>query len=372
MSHTSDVLITLNAESNLPRATICRLALEIDAWERGLGPAATIPFASDLGIPAAQLELALGCVRAARRAASRQRRRAEALGAVLVTRVDAEYPAMLGDLPLPPPVLYVRGALPPLPGIAIVGSRRVDAYGAEAATFFARDLAARGLAVISGFAVGADAAAHRGALAGGGKTVAVLGCGLGVDYPAGHRTLGDAIAAAGAVVSEFPCGARPQSWHFPVRNRIIAALAHGTLVIQATPRSGSLVSARLAMELGRDVYALPGRIFDERSLGPNGLIRDGAILVQHPQDIVDALPENARRAVPGPALTASANSADDAGLGGLAGDLLGHLIPGEPAPPEALAADTGRPVEAVQGALVELELAGFVRRLPGGVYVRRA
>ncbi len=368
MGHSSDVLITLNAESKLPRATICRLALEIDAWERGLGPAAANTLASDLGVPSAQMALALDCVAAARRSAPRQRRQAEALGATIVTRLDAGYPAMLSDLPLPPPVLYVRGSLPPLPGVAIVGSRRVDAYGAEAAGFFARDLAARGLAVVSGFAVGADAAAHRGALAGGGHTVAVLGCGLAIDYPAGHRPLGDAIAASGALVSEFPCSVRPQSWHFPVRNRIIAALAHGTLVIQATPRSGSLVSARLAMELGRDVYALPGRIFDERSLGPNGLIRDGAVLVQHPQDIVDALPEAARRSLAG----ATAGATETSGLGGLPGELLACLVPGEPAPPEALAASTGRPVEVIQGALVELELAGFVRRLPGGTYARRA
>jgi DNA processing protein len=369
MGHSSDVLITLNAESKLPRATICRLALEIDAWERGLGPAAAISFASELGVPAPQLAIALDTLATARRCAARQRRQADALGATIVTRVDAGYPAMLADLPLPPPVLYVRGALPPLPGIAIVGSRRVDAYGAEAAGFFARDLAARGLAVVSGFAVGADAAAHRGALAGGGSTVAVLGCGLGIDYPAGHRPLGDAIASTGAVISEFPCARTPQSWHFPVRNRIIAALAHGTLVIQATPRSGSLVSARLAMELGRDVYALPGRIFDERSLGPNGLIRDGAILVQHPQDIVDSLPEAARRAVSGACAPANA---EGSGLDGLAGELLACLVPGQPAPPEELAAATERPVEVIQGALVELELAGFVRRLPGGVYARRA
>jgi len=369
MGHSSDVLITLNASSKLPRATICRLALEIDGWERGLGTAAAISLSSDLGVPGAQLELALDSLSTARRAAARQRRQAEALGATIVTRLDPDYPAMLGDLPLPPPVLYVRGSLPPLPGIAIVGSRRVDAYGAEAAGFFARDLAARGLAVVSGFAVGADAAAHRGALAGGGRTVAVLGCGLGIDYPAGHRPLGDAIAATGALVSEFPCGARPQSWHFPVRNRIIAALAHGTLVIQATPRSGSLVSARLAMELGRDVYALPGRIFDERSLGPNGLIRDGAVLVQHPQDIIDVLPEAVRRALPGASAPPNEGHSD---LGGLPGEILGCLVPGQPAPPEELAASTGRPVEVIQGALVELELAGFVRRLPGGVYARRA
>ena len=203
------------------------------------------------------------------------------------------------------------------------------------------------------------------------RTVAVLGCGLGIDYPAGHRPLGDAIAANGALVSEFPVRARPQSWHFPVRNRIIAALAHGTLVIQATPRSGSLVSARLAMELGRDVYALPGRIFDERSMGPNGLIRDGArprpASAGHRRH-----PAGARPPSPARRLAAPARAAGGSDLGGLPGEILACLVPGQPAPPEELAAATGRPVEVIQGALVELELAGFVRRLPGGVYARRA
>ncbi len=362
----------MNAAPDLPRAALCRLALETETWGGGLSPRAAEDYAHDLGVAPDVLERALACIPAAGRLAAQQRKKARSLGAEIVTFIDSDYPPSLAELPLPPPVLHVRGRLPRLPGVAIVGSRRVDAYGAEASTFFARDLASRGLTVVSGFAVGADAAAHRGALSAGGPTVAVLGCGLGVDYPAGHRTLGDEIARCGAQVSEFPCGLRPQSWHFPVRNRIIAALSYGTLVVQATPRSGSLVSARLALELGRDVYALPGRIFDERSLGPNGLIRDGALLVQHPQDIVDTLPEAVRCALRATQAPAPAGTDADGMPDGLGGDLLGLLRPGEPLGPEALAQATAKAVEQVQAALIELELAGWVRRFPGGTYARRA
>ena len=222
--------------------------------------------------------------------AARESEAAERLGARFLVVGDPDYPAGLSHLTLPPPVLCVCGELPSGPAVAIVGSRRTDAYGQEVAELFARSLAAAGVTIVSGFARGIDAAAHRGALAAeGGRTVAVLGCGLGVDYPVGHERLGREIAARGALVSEFPCHLSPRRWHFPVRNRVLAALAAGTLVVQAAPRSGSLLTARWAVDLGREVWAIPGRIFDERSLGPNALIRDGAPLVQHPREILEAL-----------------------------------------------------------------------------------
>jgi DNA processing protein len=290
---------------------------------------------------------------------------------VILTPEDSGYPAPLRDLTLPPPVLYVRGALASeRPAVAIVGSRRMDPYGREAATLFARELAAAGLSIVSGFAHGVDATAHRGALAApGGHTVAVLGTGLGVDYPRGHRRLGDEVAGRGALLSEFPCGARPQSWTFPVRNRIIAALAAATLVVQAAPRSGSLITARLALELGRDVWAVPGRIFDELALGTNDLVRDGAHLAQAPRDLVEGLPswlrerlrpagDGERRADPRPAPL------------GPAGQVLAALVPGEPRDAEAIAAASGVGVEGALGALLELELAGWVRRLPGPAFSR--
>jgi len=185
-----------------------------------------------------------------------------------------------------PACLYARGSLSDGVAVAIVGSRRASRYGREIATWLAGELARRGLTVVSGFAVGVDAAAHRGALAAGGPTVAVLGCGLDVDYPRGHFELGRRIVHGeggggaepgprGAVITEFPCGVEPKAWHFPVRNRLIAALSLGTVVVRAAERSGSLITARRALDLGREVLAVPGAIFDRLSAGPHRLLRDG-------------------------------------------------------------------------------------------------
>jgi DNA processing protein len=310
-------------------------------------------------------------------AAGREREAAERLGARLVLSTDASYPAALRQLPLPPPVLAVRGELPgdpAAPAVAVVGSRKADPYGKEVAELFARALAEAGVTVVSGFARGVDAAAHRGALAApGGRTVAVLGCGLSIDYPAGHAALGREIAARGALVSEFPCGAEPRSWHFPVRNRVIAALAAGTLVVQAAPRSGSLVTARHSLDLGREVWAVPGRIFDERSLGPNTLIRDGATLVQHPREILETLFPGARPLPLFPETPAGSGPPPPPGPPGppgLPGDVLSALPAGSPRAPEELAEAAGLAVDQVLGALLELELAGLVRRTPGGLYCR--
>ena len=187
---------------------------------------------------------------------------------------------------------------------------------------------------------------------------------MGVDYPAGHRALGDEIACRGAVVSELPCGTPPRAWYFPARNRVIAALAHGTLVVQATLRSGSLITARHATDLGRDVYAVPGRIFDERSLGTNALIRDGAQLVQHPRDVLDALAAPAAAAPPPSRLEPEPPD-------GLAGVVLAHLSRGTEQTAEQLARAASSEVDGVLAALLELELAGRVVRRPGSTYARR-
>ena len=282
-----EVLIALNATPALGRPAVYRLAQEV---ERFLEMAAAGPalVGRALGVPLAQAAKALAALPGAAETAGREVERAERLGARLTTRLDPDYPAALAELPPPPPVLCRRGELPPGPAVAIVGSRRADAYGREVADLFARALADAGVTVVSGFARGVDAAAHRGALAvPGGRTVAVLGCGLGVDYPRGHGELEEEIAAAGCVVTELPCDLPPRAWHFPISNRVIAALAAGTLVVQAAPRSGSLITARHALDLGREVWAVPGRIFDEAALGPNGLIREGAMLVQHPRDLLE-------------------------------------------------------------------------------------
>ncbi|HBL27065.1 MAG TPA: DNA-protecting protein DprA, partial [Acidobacteria bacterium] len=271
---------------SLSRPALYRLAEEPDAW-LGIDESPD-RLAAAQGVPRTQMRRALAALAEAQAAAGRELEAAGRLGARLIVRGDPDYPPALAHLALPPPVLAVLGELPIAPAVSIVGSRKADAYGIEVAELFARALAAAGVTVVSGFARGIDAAAHRGALAApAGKTVAVLGCGLGVDYPAGHDRLGREIAGRGALLSEFPCHLAPRAWHFPMRNRVIAALAAGTLVVQAAPRSGSLSTARWALDLGKEVWAIPGRIFDERALGPNALIRDGAPLIQHPRDILE-------------------------------------------------------------------------------------
>jgi DNA processing protein len=280
--------------------------------------------------------------------------------------------------------------------VAIVGSRRADPYGREVAELFGRELAEAGLAVVSGFARGIDAAAHRGALSaervvaepaqrpsestaervadeppapaeGACLTAAVLGSGLGVDYPREHRRLGERIAAAGSLVSEFPCGLEPRAWHFPVRNRLIAALAGAVLVVRAAPRSGSLITARFALDLGREVLAVPGRIFEERSAGTNALIADGAHPALAPRDVLEVL-----GAAPPMAGTGGPARAAEPLPPGLRGRALAAMIPGDAVAPEALAAGLGEPVDRVLGVLLELELEGRIRREPGPAYVRRA
>lgn len=364
-----DLLLALNAARDLPRAVICRLGREPGRWGQPLSSEQLTLLASGLQVPRPHLDAVQRLLPVAAEQAAAELRRASALGAHAVVAGDSEYPAALADLALPPPVLFVKGRLS-APGVAIVGSRRADAYGLEAASLFARDLAAAGLTVVSGFAHGVDAAAHRGALSiAGGRTIAVLGCGIGYNYPHGHTGLGGQIAASGALVSEFPCGSAPASWNFPIRNRLIAALSEGTLVVQAAPRSGSLVTARLALELGREVYAVPGAIFNERSLGPNTLIRDGAHAVQHPKDILDTLPEAVRAG-----LLPEEVVAEDRGMrpAGLAGAIYALLERGAPQGPEEVAARARVAVDGVLGALLELELLGLVRRLPGPAYCRCA
>ncbi len=364
--HLCDVLVALNA-SDLSRGAICALALRIESWIGG--PAGDpAPLAERLGLSPGHLKAAFELAPRARAIARRERRRAADLDASLVTLLDRGYPAPLADLALPPPVLYCRGRLPEAPAVAVVGSRRADCYGLEVAESFGRELAARGLTVVSGFARGVDTAAHRGALdADGGRTVAVLGCGLGIDYPRGSRRLAAEIAAAGAVVTELPVGTTPRAGHFPIRNRIIAALGAGTLVVRATERSGSLITARLALELGRLIWAIPGRIFDERAVGANALIRDGAFLVQHPREIVETLPLSLRERLPAeppPETVEPPLAADEKRV-------HAALARAEPSTPEAIADRAGLAIDRTLAALLELELTGRARRYPGPAYCRR-
>ncbi|MGF7189416.1 DNA processing protein [Robbsia andropogonis] len=228
-------------------------------------------------------------------------------GRHLLTLLDDAYPSRLRHLEDPPPLLYVLGDIDWLhqPMIAIVGSRRASAQGNESAAFLAAALGARGWSIVSGLAEGIDAAAHRAVLPGSTylatyrrdmpesvpiSTIAVIGTGIDQAYPACHRSLSESIGQHGAVLSEWPLGTPPKAAHFPQRNRLIAALAHGVVVVEAALRSGSLITARLANELGRDVFALPGSIFSPQARGCHALIKDGATLVECVEDIIDTLP----------------------------------------------------------------------------------
>src|SRR5690348_8391709 len=215
----------------------------------------------------------------------------ETSGATLVAATDASYPELLRRSPAAPAVLYVRGNPACLlePQLAMVGSRNPTAGGRATAREFAASFARLGLAITSGLALGIDAACHEGALAAGGITIAVLGCGLDVVYPRENSALADRVAASGAVVSEFPPGTPALREHFPQRNRIIAGLAHGTLVVEAAQRSGSLITARLAGVAGRDVFALPGSIHNPLARGCHELIRQGAKLVECVEDVLAEL-----------------------------------------------------------------------------------
>ncbi len=358
-----DLLVALNASPWLPREKACRLALGVASWAEHPAPAADPALAATLGVDRDILTVAERIRRRAGKLAAEARQRAAEVGAEILSAADEGYPAALADLPQPPPAIYVQGRLPPGPAVTVVGSRRVDLYGREVAELFASELAAAGAIVVSGFAYGVDATAHRAALAAPeGRTVAVLGCGLAVDYPRGHAKLGREIALRGARISEFPPDTPPAQWQFPVRNRILAALSQATLVVRAAARSGSLITVRHALELGRDVYAVPGRIFEEGSQGPNALIRDGAYPVQHPREILEHLK---------PPLACREKAAAAKTEAGETDPLLAALPPAEERMPEDLAAELRRPLPQVMSELLEHELQGRVRRLPGGGYCRR-
>lgn len=374
-----ELLIALNAADRINRAALCTLAAAPEKWQdlsitSGLGYRA-----ADLGVPPLQLRRALELRPRVGELARRELERAERRGCRLMTRLDGDYPRSLLDLSLPPPVLYCRGELPAGPAVAIVGSRKMDPYGEQVARLFGRQLAETGVTVVSGFARGVDTIAHRAALDGGGKTIAVLGCGVDIDYPRGNATLAGEIHQNGAILSEFAFGAEPRAWRFPVRNRVIAALAVGTLVVQATYKSGSLITAHHALELGRDVYAVPGRIFDDGAQGTNALIADGALPARSPRDILESLSIGVQQDLfpPAPATELhqphAARLAEAAGRkppAGLGGRILEALLPERGRTVEEVAARTEVAVEEVLGNLLELELGSWVRRAPGPVYLR--
>ncbi len=281
---------------------------------------------------------------------------------------DGRYPQLLRQITDPPLLLYLRGDadLLSFPQLAVVGSRNPDLMGREIARDFSAALAKRGLVITSGLAQGIDAAAHRGALAEDGGTIAVVGTGLDRVYPTRNRQLAHQIAATGAVISEYPIGTGPLRENFPRRNRIISGLALGTLVVQAARRSGSLITARVAAEQGREVFAIPGSIHNPLARGTHWLIRQGARLVETTADLLEELGP-----LLGPSMAAitteeSESVVEDQALQSLL-TLMGH----EPMLPEQLVEYSGLTVDKVSPMIVRLEIEGRVVTLPGGRVQRR-
>lgn len=330
------------------------------------------------GLPAAAAQsLALG---KSLELASEEMKRLHDYGSEIMVQGDEHYPKRLLEIYDPPLVLYVRGSLEVLDqhGIAVIGTRHPTPYGVGMAERLACDLAARGLIIFSGMARGIDTAAHRGALNAHGRTVAVLGTGVDVTYPKENQKISDQIlACGGAIVSEFPMGTFPAPQNFPIRNRVISGLSIGVLVIEAGEYSGTRVTARCALEQGRDVYAVPGNVTNKLSWGPNTLIKQGAALVASWEDVWEALPADSRLALTPPAQTAS-EAAPPASLFDAP-----DLSPAEKRVLATLRADESTHIDQlverlvshlssseIFTALFELELSSRIRQLPGKYYVR--
>ncbi|MDN5326965.1 MAG: processing protein [Moorella sp. (in: firmicutes)] len=288
-----------------------------------------------------------------------------AAGIGVITIEEEAYPPELKRIYDPPPVLYWRGSRFPEEGlkIAIVGTRRATAYGLKVAGELAAGLAEAGVGVVSGLARGIDAAAHRGAIQGGGMTWGILGCGVDIVYPREHRELYRQVMERGAIISEFPPGTPPDAGHFPARNRIISGLTAGTVVVEAAARSGALITADLALEQNRDVFAVPGPITSRYSQGPHDLIKQGAKLVTGVADILEEYEPQSLWSLPREEARASVtlNAIEEKVLAGLEA-IPSHL--------DVIMAATGLPPGELNTALIMLEMKQLIRRLPGGFYVR--
>jgi len=282
----------------------------------------------------------------------------------IITFANPDYPALLRQIHDPPPVLYAYGRLRPDGlNIAIVGSRNATSYGRAVTERLSGDLACRGFTVISGMARGIDSAAHVGALAAQGETIAVLGCGLGTVYPSENKALFHRIAERGAVISEFPFLTPPEAHNFPVRNRIISGLALGTIIVEATHKSGSLITARLAAEQGREVFAVPGSVTSFKSMGTHRLIKEGAKLVEHVNDVIEELNIGQERA------TMEPNKPPPLPLTQGEKIVLSELSP-YPIHIDKLARQVALSAGEVSSLLLQLELKGLVTQSPGKLFSR--
>lgn len=305
-----------------------------------------------------------------------ERRRLAKRSSRFLTCEDSEFPPALLETFDPPIGLYCEGA-PPLPGepcVAIVGTRQTSLYGLRMAKTLAADLARMGFCIVSGMARGIDAAAHEGALEAGGRTVAVFGCGPDVIYPPEHLDLYRRIAASGAILSEFPFGRRADRNTFPMRNRVVAGMSAGVIVVESAAAGGSLITARFAAEQGRQVFALPGRVDQATSAGCHKLIREGATLIRNAVDVAEELAPSLGLAVASPASESKSDASTTAptqppqGLTPPEQALHGALADGSVLKPDALAEQTNLPAHEVMAALTMLELKRLVSRRSDGSF----
>jgi DNA processing protein len=304
------------------------------------------------------------------KAVERELRAAKTAGCQIVIQDDEDYPPLLKTIEDPPPVLYVKGNLGDLmaPGVAVVGSRRPSTYGKVVAEQLARGLAACGVTVVSGLARGIDSVAHVNTLEGGGRTIAILGCGLSYMYPPENRHLAERISQQGAVLSEFPMTTKPDRLNFPLRNRTISGLSLGTVVVEAGERSGALITAQWALEQGREVFAVPGNVTAPTSRGTNRLIKMGAKLVERVDDILEELPQYAlggkRDRAPAQEELCQADSTPDERR------LLELLDPVEARHIDWIIEYAHLPTSLVSSLLLRLELEGKVTQLPGKLFLK--
>lgn len=307
-----------------------------------------------------------------REAILREMDRIEELELDLIALNDPAYPMLLKAIDDPPPLLYIRGGFTAADerAVAVVGARRASGYGRSVTERLSRELAANGLTVVSGLARGIDAWAHRAALEAGGRTIGVLGCGLDVTYPREHRDLMDAMSRQGAVISEFPLGTPPEQANFPRRNRVISGLSRGVVVVEAARRSGSLITARLALDQGREVFAVPGPVGAETSAGAHALIKQGAKLVEDVNDILEELKASWETAEKG--ANQSASRSVPKGPDFLPDERqVYESLSTVPRHIDELTAELRLPASRMAGVLLQLELKGAARQLAGNWFMRR-
>lgn len=293
-------------------------------------------------------------------------------GCLFLVRGRPEYPALLEEIPNPPLVLYARGSLDALtaPCIAIVGTRKPTIYGLQMAQGLSSDLGRRGITVVSGLARGIDGASHRGCLQGNGKTIAVLGCGIDMVYPREHQKLAQTIRDNGLLLSEFPPATAPTPHNFPMRNRIISGISLAIVVVEASEYSGSLITARLALEQNREVLAIPGNLTAPQSFGTNYLIKQGAKLIQSWKDVVEEFPSAHRQSISAKEHSEFQRSAQFELLSAEEIRIVETLKIDEATQFDKIYQDSNLGISQLSDLLLNLEVRGFVRQLPGNLYVR--